>query len=92
MSVMGPYGYSGGLNSEASLVTLPKNQVSSTRNMIFSQDQILPTAGYDVSYIPQPTTSSSLFYCGMLGCVLAGHNAYLFLLSDAAPDERHILA
>src|SRR5580698_10100281 len=77
--IIGPYGYDGGLNTDASILTLPKGQLQVLENMIVSQGNLQLMAGYDVAGITQPPTSPAVNYVAMLGAVVSGHN-YLFVL------------
>lgn len=78
MPVLGPFGYSGGLNTDASLVTLPKGQLYDLRNMIVNQEQLIPIAGYSTASITQPPVVSGHYYPGMVGFTFNDHN-YLIL-------------
>lgn len=79
-TIIGPYGYSGGLNTDASLITLPKGQASALQNMVILQEQLVPIAGYSHAGITQPPVVSGQYYPGMVGFTLSGHN-YLILFS-----------
>lgn len=78
--ILGPYGYQQGLNTDASLVTVPKEQLVSLQNIVVMQEQLQPIPGFSTASIPQPPAAGSgtNYYTGMLGFVLSGSN-YLFL-------------
>jgi hypothetical protein len=80
MSILGPYGYQGGLNTDASLITLPKGQLFELQNMIVNQGQLLPIPGYNTASIPQPPVAGTgtYYFQSLLSCEIAGNN-YLFI-------------
>lgn len=78
--IIGPYGYVGGLNSDASVITLPKGQLFQLHNMKVSQNQLIPTDGYSTAFISQLTAPATTYFTGLLGCTLSGSN-YLFLMA-----------
>lgn len=80
--IIGPYGYSGGLNTDASLLTLPKGQLSTLQNMIVEQGQLKPVPGYSTASITQPPVVTNQFYMTLLAAnltVSSEYAGYLFL-------------
>jgi hypothetical protein len=79
MAIIGPYNYSQGLNTDASLITIPNGQLSTLTNMTINQNQLMPIPGYSTASITQPPSITNNEDLGMLGFGLSDSN-YLFLL------------
>jgi hypothetical protein len=78
--ILGPYGYDGGLNTDASIIMLPKGQLSSMTDMVVNQGHLNPIPGFSNAGITQPAggVGGSSYFTGLLGFTLSGHNYLIY--------------